>query len=142
MQAATAYLRRNRIFVHADARTTDGVWIFWPPVLSQDAVAGAALDSNILQALANSRDGVPHPTDWKSLADPLLQAAGVRSWDTFAHLAKCVEIETTENRIAFLPTRHGGTRDGFEPLPAQALNSPAAPGGLGRTLLAAFAICA
>jgi hypothetical protein len=87
MQTATAYLRKNKVFVHPDARTTDGVWIFWLPVLMQDAVDGAELDAKILEALANSREGVPHPTDWTGLGEPLLQAAGVKSWNSFAHSA-------------------------------------------------------
>lgn len=141
MQTATAYLRKNKVFVHPDARTTDGVWIFWPPVLMQDAADGVELDAKILEALANSRQGVPHPADWTGLADPLLQAAGVKSWNTFAQSAKCVEIETAGNRIAFLPTRNGGVRDGFEPLSDKTVSSASEPGELGRSLLAAFAAC-
>lgn len=141
MQCATAYLRQKKIVLHSGAKTTDGVWIVWPPVLSSDPVEGAELDARILQVLAASRTDVPHPISWAGLTDPLLQAAGVKTWNAFAQAAKCVEIETAGGGVSFLPTRNGDVRDGFAPLPAKALNSPSAAGTLGRTLLAAFDAC-
>jgi hypothetical protein len=139
MKLATAYKRRERIFLHASAKTTVGVWILWPPVLAVDGVS--ALGQNIRLVLKGSRLNVPHPTSWTGLTGPLLRLANVRTWNAFARSAKCVQIESSADRVAFLPTRNGDTKEGFVPLPERLLHSPLVEEDLARTLLAAFEAC-
>jgi len=138
MKRATAYKREDRIFLHASSRTTAGVWILTAPVLAPDRDDRAHLGSAVLHALEGSQEGIEHPTSWKGIIDPVLQLAGVKSWDAFAKSARCVEIKFGTNRVSFLPTKNLGAKDGFEPLSAQIKSSSSEPEALGAALLSAF----
>src|SRR5260370_31531114 len=138
MKRATAYKRGDRIFLHASSKTTAGVWMLTPSVLAPDQGDPAYLGRAILDALEGSEEGIAHPNSWRGIFDPLLQLAGVKSWDAFAKSARCVEIEFGTNRVSFLPTKNLGAKDGFEPLPARVESSSPEPEALGAALLSAF----
>jgi hypothetical protein len=138
MKRATAYQRGERIILHASSKTKAGVWILSAPVLAADQTDPRHLGEGVLEALDGSREGVPHPISWKGIFDPVLQLAGVKSWGTFAKMAKCVQIEFGTNRIALLPTKNLGAKDGFEPLPAKLRSSSPVTADIGNALLFAF----
>ena len=138
MKMATAYMRGERIFLHASCKTTVGVWILCRPVYALNQDDRGDLGSAILDALDGSQENVPHPTVWKGLFDPILQLAHVKSWNAFAKSAKCVEIEFGTNRVSFLPTRNLGPKDGFEPLESKRRNSSPTRKEVEAALLNAF----
>jgi hypothetical protein len=60
-----------------------------------------------------SQESVPHPTDWKSVAAPLLELAGVKSWTTLSKGAKTVNFEVEGGKLEIIPYRNGGSAKGF-----------------------------
>ena len=112
---ATAYLRANRIFLCPMSLTDQGVGIANEPVL----VAGPedSDESNgdvVMQALEHSRQGVPHPTDWRGLVKPLMLASGTKSWNDFAKTAICCEIVEEGENVVLIPTRPDDKNRSFQ----------------------------
>lgn len=122
MKRAVIYRRKSKLFVHASSRTTDGVWIFAEPCLSvEETVDDERLGAIVQTALAGSLTGVPHPTEWARLLDPLLKQAKVKSWSTFAESASCAEIEKDDGRTTVVSMKNLGIAGGFEPDPSRSL---------------------
>jgi hypothetical protein len=138
MKMATAYKRGKQIFLHASCKTTAGVWILCRPVLVVTQDEHGNLGNAILAALDGSQENVPHPVIWKGLFGPLLQLAKLKSWNSFAKSAKCVEIELETARVRFVPTRNLGPRAGFEPLESKCRDSSPTHDDVEAALLSAF----
>lgn len=114
MKRATVYQRGAVILVHASSRTTDGVWILSEPCIRLPSDCGdAAMGLAVMSALEASQSSVPHPTQWKGLVEPLLRAAGVRTWKAFAKSAVCVEVEERDGQLALIPAVNLGSEEGF-----------------------------
>jgi hypothetical protein len=116
MRHVDVYQRKGAILIHASSRTTDGVWILTGACVmlsadSDDATLGAA----VRVRLAESHHGVPHPKVWKGIADPLLQAAAVKSWSAFVRGASFVSFHENPEGLSVHPMRNQGT-DGFRPI--------------------------
>jgi hypothetical protein len=141
MKHATAYQRRGKTFLHADFKTTFGLWILGNPVLACDSCDVEQLGRSILETLDGSRDGVPHPTSWKGGFDPILHLSGAGSWGAFVKSTECVGIERHEDLVTLIPTRNEGSRGGFVPITEKTRESQLVPAELGKVLLAAFADC-
>jgi hypothetical protein len=98
----------------------------------------AALGAQILAALDLSRKDLPWPKDWKKVTEPLLSAAGVKSWPTFARRATNIRVDREGTRISVRPSKRD-EKGAFHDLPAQVqeLDSPstAAIGALAASLL-------
>ena len=109
--SAAVYLRPSGFIVSAYAATTAGVFITSEPtiVLPSDA-SPAQIGQAIRTVLADGPDLVPHPTDWKSVLTPLLQRAGVRSWNAIQRSSKYCAVSASEDAIRIIPSRNGGTR--------------------------------
>lgn len=115
MKLATAYRRGSAVLVHPSARTTDGVWILSEPCVRLPSdCSDVELGDAVLSALKGSKSPLPHPTEWKGVLEPLLDAAGVRSWKTFAKCAACVEVAALAGELEFVPTENMGADEGFE----------------------------
>jgi hypothetical protein len=67
-------------------------------------------------ALCGSQGNVSHPIRWNGILDPLLKAAGVRSWKSFVANASCVEIEQEGDEVVLVPMRNLGLDGGYEAL--------------------------
>lgn len=115
MKLATVFRRRAHFIIHPSSCSTDGLWIGSEPYvrLPVDCTDGQ-LGATLLSALESSKTGVPHPTEWKGLLEPLLQAAGVKSWGAFAKNAVCVLVSEEADNIELVPTVNLGAREGFE----------------------------
>src|ERR1019366_4670553 len=111
MKRAIAYQRRGQLFLHASSKTKAGVWILSPPVLTCSMEDTSRLAGCVAETLSGSNEGVPHPSSWKGLFDPVLRLAGVKSWKIFVNSAKCVEIELDAERVSFIPTKNLGVDD-------------------------------
>jgi hypothetical protein len=122
--------------------TSAGVWIFSEPIVALSAEGTAAeLGRAVLAALDRSRSPVPHPDqdDWVHLGKSLYTAAGVKSWRAFSVSAELVSAEEEGDRIALMPWRNLGPKDGFEPDPSRQVfvtrNDPAQVGETAAELL-------
>ncbi len=121
MQIASVYKLKDRLLIHAESKTTSGIWIscepFLPLPLDSDA---STVGDSVLSALAASLSGVPLPTDWKSASKARLSAAGVRSGRSFMLGSELVTVMKDKSRYLLEPHHNGGTSDegkGFHPLP-------------------------
>jgi hypothetical protein len=135
---AVAYKRGFRVVICPESETTAGVWI-----LDSPAVVGStdldALGRQLIEALGHSRRQIPHPTVWSGLFDPVLHAAGVRSYSTFMKSALCVGVSWSEVGVQLTPYRNLGSRDGFDHMASKTtLVSNYTDEQLGAALLSAF----
>lgn len=116
MKLATVFLRRKVLLIHPSSRTTDGVWIMVAPcAVTPESTSDADLGGMVERALAQSTQNVPHPQQWGGLLKPLLSAAGVKSWRTFAEGAVCVQVQLSCDEVRAIPTENLGAKEGFQP---------------------------
>jgi len=128
MQYVSAYRLKDRWLLHPLRRTTAGLLVASEPFVSfpltaEPEVLGVALVS----ALEHSEGVVPHPTDWKSHAQPRLAEAGVKSERSFQVGSLLVSIERSPQSYRLEPTRNGGAKGsekGFLPLAERGVNLP------------------
>jgi hypothetical protein len=140
IKRAAAFLQSGKIFLHPYSHTTEGFWIFSTPVI----VIGEGdegIGRQVLRVLSESRQDVVHPKSWKGLTDPLLRAAGLRSFDAFAKSAKGVEIFLDDNEVAFIPTKNGGPRNAFLHLNDKTVRSEPSEEKIAGALGASFNAC-
>ncbi|MEO3430389.1 hypothetical protein AAFN88_16145 [Pelagibius sp. CAU 1746] len=123
--SAAVYLRDAQIVLHSQSKTDVGVWIACAPFLtlasdSSDQELGEA----VLAALAGSKENVPHPNQSKrsKIVTPLLKAAKVKSWNTFARDTSSVSLRQRENTTFFTPMENQGTKSGFVDMQGSALS--------------------
>jgi hypothetical protein len=137
MQSVAVYWREQRFFV-AVIHGSDGgdPCIQSGPVFVVQDVA--TLGQQILTALDLSRNNVPWPKDWKKVVEPLLSAAGVKSWPAFAKRATSIRVDRSGTLISLRPSSRD-EKGAFHDLPeqVQAVDSPSAEaiGALAASLL-------
>jgi len=143
MKDAGALLRRDAWYWSPYNKTTAGAWIGAEPIvkLPRDAPA-AVLGTTVIELLAASTGPVPHPTDWKKLLEPLLAAAGVKSWRTLAAGAKSVSVESDDAFYTVCPNARD-RRNNFLPLPERNIRLPisATAEELGRAIQEGASLC-
>jgi hypothetical protein len=139
MQLATAYLRGSVVVTHSASQTTAGVWIASDPVSRCDAANSDCVGRAVIDALAASESGVPHPSleEMSRLFNPVLRVAEVSTWRTFAARAKCVQISSDGVRAILRPMTNRG-KDGFEPKETQPQVAELAVLDIANALLCAF----
>jgi hypothetical protein len=114
MREATLYGRSGRYYVHSSSKTTAGVWVAHAPFLTIGGEELTGLGQAMQECLLASREGVTHPSSWGGLLQPMLKLAGVKSYVAFARLSKCVTVlENDDRTVSLIPTRNGGSREGF-----------------------------
>lgn len=142
MKYGAAYLRKGFVYLRARSKTTVGVWIGDGVVyrIQWEALAGA--DSKILSVLNGSSMSVPHPKqdEWKPMQEPMLVAAGVKSWKTFITNTRVVAMTLENGVVLFEPTKDDGKQGGSD-LPEKNIYVNADSGLLGRKLQLAFEAC-
>jgi hypothetical protein len=115
MKRATVYRRRSSVLVHPSSCTAEGVWILSEPCVRLPAgCTDADIGHAVLTALQQSKTTVPQPAQWSGVLQPLLRAAGVTTWTSFAKGAVCVEVEQDGGRLALIPTVNQGSKGGFQ----------------------------
>lgn len=108
MKHASAYLRKDKIFLNPFSTTTKGFLIMGDPLVLVDHNA-TELGGKVLSVLSHSTVDVPQPESWGGgPPEAMAKAAGVRSYEAFADLAKCVAISQDDHEVVFTPTRNGG----------------------------------
>ena len=143
--AAHAYKRPDGFYFSSSSLTTDGVWLASPPYLKLPLdCAPAALGDAVIQVIQASRTTprVPHPDNWDEFERdcPLLQLAGVPSWNAFEKNAKSCGLQSDGEGIQMSPQRSAGRNQGFVGIPDAEVDVPlaATPEEIGATLARAL----
>jgi hypothetical protein len=112
MKYASAYLRNGQVFLNPISKTTKGLLMTWDPlVISSEE--DPELGKKVLWVLSQSTVEVPHPETFGIRSRAMAKAAGVRSYEAFADLAKCVTMDQSEEELVLTPTRNGGRGERF-----------------------------
>ena len=138
MKSAGAYLRNGRIFLHPDSKTIKGFWIASEPVMATDE-DDKDLGTKILWILSQSTVDVPDPAS-RAAPKALLKAANARTYEEFADLTKCIEIEFDGRELVFTPSRNGGPRRRFSYL-KEKIRCPPSEADAAKFLREAFDAC-
>ena len=144
MQSAAAYKRADGWYIHANSETTDGVSISSPPYSKLPLSASpTALGESVLKALAEFRQGVPHPTQWDD-SYPIYELAGVKSWAAFKKGASYVAIAADDQWLTISPSRDAGPRSGYLSDVGEDVRIARAfsPHDIGDALIKAISLCA
>ena len=130
-------------YICAESQTTVGLWMGVRPFLKLGVDEPAArLGEAVCEALAASRTGIPHPTDWDAVEDPTLAMAGVKSWAKFAKHAKHVAIEDENGTLRIIPYKQARPRGSFEQLETTiTLRNDVTPAAIGEAVVKAFEMC-
>jgi len=143
MKLASAFLRKGNIFIQGSSQTTTGVWITSGPVhiFNQEANTQEIGDA-IIDLLKCSIQGIPHPkqTEWKNIQAPMLNAAGVKTWSTFAKGTKAVGMVYEGETVTMAPSFEYETQGGTSYKETN-IKCSFSSGELGETLLKAFLSC-
>ena len=129
----------GKIYLHPHRKTTEGVWILSLPVLTTSE-QDQQLGNKLMSTLAKSTENAPHPKSWKGIDDPLIEAAGVRTFAAFAKAARVVFVVLDSDDVAFVPTRNG-PKGSFIHLNEKIIHSDQSGGNLASALVEAFASC-
>jgi hypothetical protein len=141
---ASAFLRTGKIYLYPYSKTTKGFWIACEPILVTGE-SDARLGEQVLQTLAKSTENIPHPgslalsESWNS-TKALVRAAGVKSYEAFAHSAKNVGIRLDGAHVEFTPRLNGGYRRRFLNL-ATKIRCPPVAAEVAAALMEAFEAC-
>lgn len=108
-------------------------------------VSPTELGAAILRALAESRWGIPQPTDWKKFASPRLAAAGVKTEAAFQKKSQHISAEYNGSELKFVPSRNGGAvgiTKGFEAaIEHETMTKEMSSEALGAAIFIAFESC-
>lgn len=144
-RSASVYQRLGAWIVGPYARMTSGLWVATDPFLSLPTSVGyPRLAREALAAISRSRT-IPYVNLRDTplpLPDPILEAAGVKSWATFHKGAQLVSLTSDDDQIAVSPNINKGAREGFIPLPDDiVVSATVTVDALGEAIEQAFAAC-
>jgi hypothetical protein len=143
MNNASIYSKKDGWYVHADSRTTVGVYIGATPYLKVAFNASSEdLGKAITSALEGSQVGVPHPTEWEHIVRPVYELAKVKTWHRFARDARRLSARLDDNGLTVEPW----TKDrkmNFFPISDASLHLPrdASAAEIGDAVKRAVALC-
>ena len=130
-------------YICAESQTTAGLWMGVRPFLKLGVDEPAArLGEAVCEALAASRTGIPHPTDWDAVEDPTLAMAGVKSVAKFAQGAKSVSVEDENGTLTIVPYKKMSPKGDFEELKSVVtVRNDVTPAAIGEAVVKAFEMC-
>jgi hypothetical protein len=146
-RVAAVFLREADYLVEPNSRTDTGLWLSADPVTRLPRpVTAAELGSAVRRALATSRQGLPHPANWRRFPSSLLRVARLQSWAALQRTADRCEVQVSEAGVLAVPCANGGTRGderGYHSLEEQAVVVPVdgSDEDLGAAVLLALAAC-
>lgn len=109
----------DEIIIHANNRTTHGVWIAKGPakIVKSKFDAGLLFDQ-IMQTLSESKVNVDHPVDFSKWLVTFYEGIGKRGIKDYMKSAKLIDIDSNEDSFSITPTKNGGRsgkEKGFSP---------------------------
>jgi hypothetical protein len=146
MKFARAYKRSDGWYLQAISETTVGIGMGTPPRIKLGVDASLeALSQAVLEALAGSQQGVPHPPleELEDTFKPMLELAGVKTWAAFARRTLSVGIRADDQWITFEPWENKGAKEGFVSIDGQEVRVriDSSPAQIGAAIEKAFAVC-
>lgn len=139
MKTALALLKNGKIYIQAYAETASGGWIAFGQVHVRRTDDLESLRSSILEALAHSTRGVPHPSQqgWKDVQRPMLEAVGAKNWASLAKGARAVGLECENGIVRLIPSLDYHS-DGGASLEDKAISLPLEDKDVPASLIRAF----
>lgn len=123
-RSAHVYRRGGQYFVTALSLTRDGFGLEDGPVQIVGPGDAMELADAVRAALGRSRSGIPTPKNWSSHPNRVVQAAGLKRFNAFAKGAALVSVDEEEpGKFRILPSRNGGSKEGFVGLEDEAINA-------------------
>lgn len=138
LRMASIYRRQGKYYVTASSKTRDGFWLEEGPVDVLDDVAAVA--GAVRTALQRSTHGIRSPKDWSNRVNRVVEAAGLKRYSAFAKDAAYVSVDQKDGVVRLVPSRNGGSREGFLGLEEQAVTI-ADDGDLAGSIEIAFSRC-
>lgn len=141
-KSAVAILRRGRVYVQRYMKTTAGLSIAHGPVRASASSDPFAVGDDLRAVLMPPDFTLPHPAqhEWRNVQQPMLDAAGVRSWKALAQGSLALGIECTGDVVSLIPSAHY-ENEGGRSQPNRTVQVEIASSDLGEKMLAAFAAC-
>jgi hypothetical protein len=146
-RSAGLFSKGERLFIYPAFWTTAGLSIGGEPVEVLDRSAQTSeIGRALLDALANNREGIPHPATadaFNDLPQPVLEAAGTMTWALFSRGALSLWIAEEGSTLVFIPTRKIGSKSAYRDVPdAQVIvGLPATADQIGAAAREALARC-
>jgi hypothetical protein len=82
---------------------TDGRFCGAPIIRLDHAATVSEILAAVDQALANCREDVPAPTDFKAVMLPLLDATGEKTWRAVSRSFALISVEQADREMIFTP---------------------------------------
>jgi len=99
MRSVTIYHRKDCLYLHANAKTEQGVQIAQNPGMSLADDAPAHIIGACIRILMNEfKSHVPHPKNWSEYKFPLLSLANVKGWKGFVNSCQsCLNVDEQDD---------------------------------------------
>ena len=142
MKRASASIYKDKIYYVASGKTESWLWVTIEPVLSSSRKeSSSVLGEFVRNILDSSKVDIPDP-DPKTYQNPVVKAAGAKSWFGFAKEATSVFLFEENGTVEILPSKWAGRKEGVivlddKPILASSDN----PNELGQALRKAFDLC-
>ncbi len=143
MKGCAVFKRNDDWYFHGLTRTTAGVLIATAPYRRISIESAAQLGQVCLEAIQTVTDSVPHPTEFASHFQPMLELAGVKSWGQFTRNAPYVDVIADHESYRISPTRNAGPKQGYDAATAGPITLPldASAKQIGEAVQQAFDLC-
>lgn len=113
-RSAGIYRRGGKLFIYPYNKTTTGLSIGGEPVsVMEQTATDEEVGGAILRALSRHRTDLPHPASFEGMPEPLLDAAGVKTWAIFSKGALSCLISEDKSEIIVTPSRRAKAKGAY-----------------------------
>jgi hypothetical protein len=110
MNLAAILLMDEIYYIYPYFQTTAGLSIAGEPIVEVDQNSpNSKIAEALLKALEMSKNNVPHPVkdEWKNIAEPVLRALNVKSWNVIYKKAYYCTVVKENAVLKILPKKRG-----------------------------------
>ncbi|MFH0821416.1 MAG: hypothetical protein V2B18_01605 [Pseudomonadota bacterium] len=125
MKGMVAYKREKRIYLRPLSEAETFTIATDPVTVIEEGELPSRKGSAVREALAHSKKDVPDPARWDDPNDPLLKAAGVRSYSKFEKSASSCDVYLKGDQLRFTPYKNLRPRRGYVPIVDREMFLPA-----------------
>jgi hypothetical protein len=123
---ATVYRRAGLVLVNRVDTTTEGIPVSTDQVLTFGLDASPDLvGQGLLDVVRQARSHIPplSRSEWVTGFDPVLRAAGVRSWRAFIRGCRDLSVFDEGDELRLVPSVNKGAREGFSLIDASEIRT-------------------